>query len=302
MADNFNMWYYRKDRNLSHECERILEEAEKLGVSFTVVTPDDVDIVVTRTDRRSIRFQNEIVKLPPLVLPRTGSGTTYYTSSVLKHLENLGVPIVNTADAIDLCKDKLESTSVMARANIPVPRTMLVRFPIDLKLVQNYINYPCVIKVLTGSYGKGVHLVKDEETLDELMEFTNSLKSPNSIIIQEYIGFKPGTDIRVLVVGGKVLGAMKRTGRDGDFKANITRGGAGELFKLDDEGDFIAREVSRLLNLDIGGIDLLIDENGYKVCEANSAPGFQGFEASTNINVAKEIVQYCILKAKQKLV
>ena len=286
------IWYLRKDYKLDYEASRVIEEAKKEKVDIQVVSPEDFDIIVTREDRTSIRFQQEKIALPKLILSRTGSGTSYYTYSLLRHFERLHVPVVNNASSIESAKDKMYSTQILQGQNIPVPKTMLVRFPVNSDIVDKQIGFPCVIKVLSGSYGKGVHLVKDVFALEELMDFVASLNSPLNILIQEYIGYVPGTDVRVLVVGGKILGAMKRFSTNGDFRANIARGGSGEPYEIDEEVTYLATSTAKALDLDIAGIDLLIDENGYKVCEANSAPGFEGFEKHCNINVAKEIVMY----------
>lgn len=293
------IWYLRKDYELDYEAKRIIEEAELTHTAIKVVAPKDFDLVVTRDDRRSIYFQAGTVSLPSLVIPRTGSGTDSYTKSVLRHLERLHVSVLNNAESIEASMDKMYSTQILRQHNIPVPQTMLVRFPVNATFVEKEIGFPCVIKVLSGSYGKGIHLVRDKVALEELMEFVSSLNSPLNILIQEYVDFSPGVDVRVLVVGGKVLGAMKRSSSDGDFRANISRGGTGEIYPLDDQLVFIATETAKVLNLDIAGVDLLIDEGGYKVCEANSAPGFRGFEEYCGVNVAKEILNYATFKSSK---
>lgn len=293
------IWYLRKNYELDYEAERMLEEAKLAHTAIKVVAPKDFDLVVTRDDRRSIHFREETVSLPDLVIPRTGSGTDSYTRSVLRHLERLHVPVLNSADSIEAAMDKMYSTQILRQHNIPVPQTMLVRFPVDTTFVEKEIGFPCVIKVLSGSYGKGIHLVRDTSALEELMEFVSSLNSPLNILIQEYVDFSPGVDVRVLVVGGRILGAMKRTGADGDFRANISRGGTGEVYPLDDQAAFIATESAKVLDLDIAGVDLLIDSNGYKVCEVNSAPGFKGFEEYCEVNVAKEILTYATFKSNK---
>jgi len=257
-----------------------------------VVCPSEVDIIVTRSDRRSIRLNNEIVQLPKLVFARTGSGTGYQALSVLRHMEQLGVPVVNSAQSIETAKDKLHSTQLLASAGIPTPRTMLARFPVKVDVIKRQIGFPCVIKVLSGSYGKGIHLCSDEKALEELMEFVSSLNSPLNIIIQEYIDTAPGQDLRVFCVGDKVIGAMKRSSTDGDFRANITRGGVGDAYEVTPEIEQIALDTMRCLGLTIGGIDLLFDKQSFKVCEANSAPGWIGFQQATGIDVADYLVAY----------
>lgn len=286
------IWYFRKNHDLDYEADSFLRAAEGI-LDVVVVSPAEVDIIVTRSDRRSIRLTNEVVDLPKLVLSRTGSGTGYHALSVLRHLEQLGVPVINSSQSIEIAKDKLHSTQLLANCGIATPRTMLARFPVKTEVIKKTIGFPCVIKVLSGSYGKGIHLVSSEKALQELMEFVDSLSSPLNIIIQEYIDTAPGQDLRVFCLGDRVLGAMKRASTDGDFRANITRGGIGELYLVNSEIKEIALETMKCLGLTIGGIDLLFHEQSFKVCEANSAPGWIGFEEATGINVARELVDYC---------
>lgn len=286
------IWLFREDKIESYGTKRIIEESTLLNIPIRTVHPNTVDIIVTRTDRKSIRVEEQIVDLPGVVLPRIGSSTDYYALSVLRHLERVNVPIINSSDSISIVGDKFYSMEILANHGLPVPRTMLVKHPIDGELVDRYIGFPCVVKVLSGTHGNGVHLVSSKESLMELMEFVDSLKTNVNLLIQEYIDSKPGQDIRVLVINGKPIGAMLRKSIDGSFKANISRGGVGEVFPMNDEIEFLAAETCKIMGLDIGGIDLLFDKDGYKICEANSSPGFEGFEKACGINIAKEIVKY----------
>ena len=290
------IWIFREDKVESYGTKRIIEECDSLNIPIRTVHPDTVDVIVTRTDRRSVRVDAEVLDLPNVVLPRIGSSTDYYALSVLRHLERLNVPILNSPNTIQIVGDKFYSMELLAQHNLPVPRTMLVKHPIDGELVDKYIGFPCVVKILSGTHGNGVHLVSSKESLMELMEFVDSLKSTVNLLIQEYIDAKPGQDIRVLVINGKPIGAMLRKSNDGSFKANISRGGVGELFPMNDEIEFLAAETCKIMGLDIGGIDLLFDKDGYKICEANSSPGFEGFEKACNMNIAKEIVKYASFK------
>jgi RimK family alpha-L-glutamate ligase len=169
---------------------------------------------------------------------------------------------------------------------------MLVRFPVDADIVDTVIGWPCVVKVVSGSHGEGIYLCENKKTFVNIMEFVGSLATPKTLIVQEYVDTKPGEDLRVFVVGGKVIGAMKRHAPKGDFRANISSGGHGEPFEVDNQIDFLARETAKICGLDIAGIDLLFDKDGYKICEANSAPGFEGFEKYCKVDVAKQIAEY----------
>jgi RimK family alpha-L-glutamate ligase len=279
----------KKTALVKYETDRLLEEGK--GFVELALHPE-IDIIVSREDRRSIRYKNRVVDLPSVVIPRTGSGTGYFGLSVLRHFERLGVPLLNGSRAIEITKDKLWASQVFAEHGLPTPKTVLVKDPVNPKLIEKEIGFPAVVKIFAGSYGKGVYLVHNRQELQDFIEFAHGIKSDEAIIVQEYIDSKPGEDIRVYVVGGRVLGAMKRKATDGSFKANITRGGTGENFPLNERIEEIALKTTTALGLDIAGIDLLFDGDDYKVCEANSAPGFKGFERYTGVNVAKAIVDY----------
>jgi RimK family alpha-L-glutamate ligase len=217
---------------------------------------------------------------------------------VLRHFEQAGVIVINSSTAIETAKNKMLTSQVLSRSGIAIPNTMMVRFPVDDKLIEKNIGYPCIIKVVTGSYGAGVYLCEKKRDYKKIIEFVESLGNKKTLLVQEYLGERPGEDLRVLVIGGKVIGAMKRTAPEGDFRANITGGGTGQGFEVTPEIDYIARETARALGLTIGGIDLLFDSRGFRVCEANSNPGFSGFEKYCGVDVADLITEYIKYRVK----
>lgn len=285
------VWILSKKTTDEYENQRLVESFAQQGIEPLLVHPDMLDLIVNKRDLANIWLVNEAARLPDAVLVRTGSGSNYFALAAMRQLENLGIPVINSSVSVNRVKDKLETSQLLAKHGIPIPKTMLVRWPINETLVDNEIGWPCVVKVITGSHGKGVYLCKDRSSFAELMELINSLSTSKSLIIQEYIGHKVGTDLRVWVVGGKVIGAMQRTSAN-DFRANISNGGTGESYEITPEIEFIARETARILDLDIAGVDLLFDADGFKVCEANSAPGFSGFEKYCNQDMANAIVDY----------
>jgi len=285
------------ERN-EYESNKLIESFESKGIKAMMAHPDDFDIVVNRDIRKGIKYKGQDMELPRLVLVRLGAGILPFQLAVIRHFEQCGIPCVNGSVAIETVKDKLRTSQILSRAGIPIPNTMLVRWPIEDKLVSENIGFPCVVKVVTGSYGEGVHLCERKKDYKKLVEFVEKLGNKKTMIVQEYMGHRPGEDLRVLVIGGKVVGAMKRTAPEGDFRANITGGGTGENYPLTEEIEFMARETAHVLGLDIAGIDLLFDENGFRVCEANSNPGFFGFEKFCNVDVADIITEYIKFKAK----
>jgi len=281
----------KQDRN-EYETEKLMASFVAKGIQARCEHPDDFDIVVDRDIHRGIKLRGQDLELPKLVLVRLGAGILPFQLAVVRHFEQAGVLCVNGSTAIETVKDKLRTSQILSRHGIAIPNTMMVRFPIDEALVKQNIGFPCVVKVVTGSYGEGVYLCERQRDFKKLMEFIDNLGNKKTMIVQKYMGHRPGEDLRVLVIGGKVIGAMRRTAPEGDFRANITAGGTGSKFEVTDEIEYLARETARALNLDIAGVDLLFDESGFCVCEANSNPGFLGFERYCEIDVADLITEY----------
>jgi RimK family alpha-L-glutamate ligase len=285
-----------KQDQKDYETSRLVSSFDAKGIATRVCHPDNFDIIVDKNITQGIKYDGEQIELPQLVLVRLGAGILPFQLAVIRHFEQAGVVCVNNSDSVEIVKDKLRTSQILSRAGIAIPNTMLVRFPIDEDLVTDNIGFPCVVKVVTGSYGNGVHLCERKRDYRKLMDFIDSLSARKTLIVQEYLGERPGEDLRVLVIGGKVIGAMKRSAPEGDFRANITNGGTGEAFAVTDEIDFIARETAKALHLDIAGVDLLFDHRGFRVCEANSNPGFNGFEKYCGVDVADSITEYVKFK------
>ena len=279
-----------------YERERFVEEAEKEGIDFSVVFADEIDLIVSRDDRKSIHYKDDVVSLPDVLLARTGSGTGHFNLSVLRQFERLNVPTLPNSDSIEASKDKMYANQILAQAGLPIPKTMLTRFPCKSDLVAKQVGFPCVIKVVTGSHGAGVYLCETPKQFEDLSELISSLDFKNSMIVQEYVQFSEGRDLRVIVIGGRVVGAMLRKSTDGSFKANISRGGEGVAFDVDEEMEILAIETAKTLNLDIAGIDLLFHPDGYKICEENSSPGFRGFESALDINIPQRVFTYAKMR------
>ncbi|MGF1444793.1 MAG: RimK family alpha-L-glutamate ligase [Pikeienuella sp.] len=279
-------------RSEAHEVRRLVATAESRGHSVEVLAPEQFELVVTRDDRRSILVDGAPVELPDIVLPRMGAGTTYFALAVIRQLERLRVPTINTAAAIETVKDKLFAHQLLAQHHLPIPKTMLAKFPIDVGLVARALGFPVVVKTLSGSQGSGVFLCEDAGKFDDLMQLVRATQSNANLIFQEFVADSRGRDLRVFVVGGRVVAAMERRSAEGGFKANYTQGGEVRAWTPDRDAELLALESARVLGLEIAGIDLLFDGDGYKICEANSAPGFEGLEAATGQDIAGEIVDF----------
>ncbi|NLL62584.1 MAG: RimK family alpha-L-glutamate ligase [Candidatus Atribacteria bacterium] len=275
-----------------YEMNRFLEVAEKRGLSLKILCPEQFDLLVNRDDNKSIIVDNQYTQLPQFLLPRQGASTPYFSLAVIRHLERLGVNTFNSSRSIETVKDKLYTQQILAAHNFPVPRTMLARYPLNIQLIKDTIGFPIVVKTISGSQGSGVFLCETPDNLEDLMRLIDTAKPLANFIIQEFIKSSKGRDLRVFVVGGRVIACMERTSRDGSFKANFSRGGEVRAFPVSKEIEQLVTECAGVLNLDITGIDLLFDGESFKVCEVNSSPGFKGIESCCDVSIPDTIFDF----------
>jgi gamma-F420-2:alpha-L-glutamate ligase len=292
------IWILARASNFdSFENQRLRATAADEGIEVMMVAPQDFDLIVTKGGSKSILFKGEVVDLPDCVIPRRGASSTYFTLAVIRQLEKLGVYILNSSQSIESAKDKLSTMQILASNNIPIPKTMLAKFPLNYGMVEREFSFPIIIKTVSGSKGKGVMLCENKAQLEDLADLMEISKDPRiNVVLQEFVSSSRGRDIRVIVLGGRPIGAMLRKAADGRIKANVHAGGVAELFPLNPQVEWLSVECSRLLGLDLAGVDILFDGDSYKVSEVNSSPGFEGFEHATGINVPKEIFNYIRLR------
>lgn len=280
----------------AYEVRRLLDAAEKNDIDARVIKPDQVELVVTREGRRSILIDGHLTQVPDFVLPRMGAGTTYFALAVIRHLERLGVHCFNSSTSIDAVKDKLLTQQILASNNLPVPKTMLVKFPVDEHIVEQQLGFPVVVKSLSGSQGKGVFLSETKKSFADLVQLIEASSPTANIILQEFISESYGQDLRVVTIGGRPIACMKRTSAEGEFKANFSAGGSVEAYPMTPEIEWLALQASSILGLDIAGVDLLFAGDHFKICEVNSSPGFQGLERCCDVDVAHEIYHYITIR------
>jgi len=294
--DKPQLWIVIQSQQNPHNYSnsRLRETFEKNGFQVTTISSKDIEIFLTRTNRSSVLINGKFTPIPDLVISRTGSNTDFYTLALYRHLEQLGVPLINKSLNVDVCKNKLWTLQCLAHENLPVPNSLLLSHPIDVKLVIEKIKFPMIIKLISGLSGDDVFLIKTEK---ELRSFTRMLEvlSPHAeMIFQECITTSIGKDLRVFVIGNKVIGAQKRS-NDYDFRANVD-GGTRAVYKLTPETTKLAETAAKVIGLDFAGVDLLFDDEygeSFKICEVNSASGFDlNFEQENNVDVPLELLKY----------
>lgn len=279
-------------RQEAYEIHRLLDVAKQENIDLQVFSPDQFDLTVTRDDEKSILIDGKKHALPDFVMPRMGAGTTYFALAIIRHLERLGVFCVNSSHSIEVVKDKLFAQQILAEKNLPTPDTMLVKFPVNVDLVEKQIGFPVVVKTLSGSQGSGVFLSKSKGEFDDLMQLIEATNPKANIILQQFVKASHGRDLRVFTIGGRAVACMERNSNGENFKANVSAGGKGKPHPITPEIEWLATQTANVLGLEVAGIDLLFDQEHFKICEANSSPGFEGLESAIDFNVPKEIFHF----------
>ena len=277
-----------------YSTRRLVQEAKKRGIDVEVTDPMKFSLFV---DDGAIDIHHAGQPFThAAVIPRIGHSITKHGVAVLRHMEQLGIWTVNTGQGILQSRDKLHASQILARNKIPVPKTTYVRDTIDVEPAIDFVGgLPVVIKVTQGTQGQGVFL---RHTLHESRSLVQGLLlTGKSVLVQEYIAESHGKDIRALVVGDRVVAAMRRRARGREFRSNYHLNGTVEKVELTPEFEEQACRAARVLGLNIAGVDLLEAENGPLVLEVNSSPGLEGIEKASGVNVAGEIVDYVVSEA-----
>lgn len=247
--------------------------------------------------RPEIYYNGEKLPKYDAVIPRIGASVTFYGLAVLRQFEMQGVYPLNESVAIGRSRDKLRSLQLLARDGVSLPVTT---FAYDPKQTDEVVKLaggaPLVIKLLEGTQGIGVVLADTDRSAKSIIE---AFRGANiNILVQEFIKEAGGTDIRALVVGGKVVAAMKRTGAEGDFRSNLHRGGSAEIAKLSPEERSTAVRAAKSMGLNVCGVDMLRSNHGPVVMEVNSSPGLEGIETATGKDIAGMIIEFMEKNAK----
>ncbi len=245
----------------------------------------------------SVHYNGEALVGFDAIIPRIGASVTFYGTAVVRQFEMMGVYSVNESVAISRSRDKLRALQLLSRKGIGLPVTGFANSPGDtedlLKLVKGA---PVVIKLLEGTQGVGVVLAETEKAAESVIEAFRGLKA--DFLVQEFIAEAGGSDIRCFVIGERVVAAMKRQGKEGEFRSNLHRGGKSELAKLTPEERSTAVRAAKIMGLNVAGVDLLRSNHGPVVMEVNSSPGLEGIEHATGKDVAGTIIQYIEKHAK----
>ena len=284
-----------------YSTRRLVEAAQHRGHDVLVLDHLKCDLVI-EAGEPAIMYKGEKLTGIDAIIPRIGASVTFYGTAVVRQFEMMKVKSPVDSQAIVRSRDKLRCLQILSKAGLGMPKTAFTNYGVKVKeLIQQVGGAPLVIKLLEGTQGLGVVLAETEKAAESVIEAFHNLKA--RIIVQEFIREANGADIRAFVVNGQVVGAMKRQGKEGEFRSNLHRGGTGSLVKLTRAEKAAALLAAKTLGLDIAGVDMLQSKRGPLILEVNSSPGLEGIEKATKLDIASRIIEFTeelVVKKKKK--
>lgn len=273
-----------------YSTKRLVEAGRERGHEVIVVDHLKCNIELEKRTPR-IYYKDRYLDDIDAIIPRIGASVTFYGTTVVRQFEMMKVFTVVGSQALMRSRDKLSSLQILARAGVGLPKTVFTNYTKDVEhLVSSLGGAPLVLKLLEGTQGLGVVLAETKNAATSVLEAFNGLGA--RVIAQEFIKEAGGADVRVFVVDGVVVGAMKRQGKEGEFRSNLHRGGKAQIIELTDEEENTALKAAKALGLGVAGVDLLQSSKGPLVLEVNSSPGLEGIEKATQKDIAKRIIRY----------
>ena len=273
-----------------YSTRRLVEAAEKRGHEAHVIDPIRCYMDITSHDP-TIHYTGEELKGFDAVIPRIGASITFFGTAVVRQFEMMGVFTLNESVAISRSRDKLRSLQLLARRGIGLPVT---GFAHSTRYTQDLIDVvkgaPLVVKLLEGTQGMGVVLCETKKAAESVIDAFRELDA--QFMVQEFIKEAGGSDVRCLVVGDRVVGSMMRSGKEGEFRSNLHRGGSAKPIKITPEERSTAVRSARIMGLNVAGVDILRSHHGPVVMEVNSSPGLEGIETATEKDIAGKVIEF----------
>jgi ribosomal protein S6--L-glutamate ligase len=273
-----------------YSTKRLVEAAKARKHDVEVINHAKCDIVIEKKNPVII-YKGHKLDHTDAIIPRIGASVTFYGTAVVRQFEMMRVFTTTESQALVRSRDKLRSLQILSRAGLGLPKTVFTNYSKNVKeIVDQAGGAPVIIKLLEGTQGIGVILVETRKAAESVIEAFNNLQA--RVIVQEFIKEAGGADIRAFIVDGQVVGAMKRQGKEGEFRSNLHRGGTATVIKLTDEEETAALKAAKALGLGIAGVDMLQSARGPLILEVNSSPGLEGIEAATGKDIANSIIKY----------
>lgn len=273
-----------------YSTQRLMEAIDAKGYQPVVLDHLKCDIVIEQ-DKPAIYYNGVSLKDIAAVIPRIGASVTFYGAAVVRQFEMMDIPVVVESQSLVRSRDKLRSLQILSSSGVGMPKTVFTNYSKEVtKLIDSVGGAPLIVKLLEGTQGYGVVLAPTKKAAESIIEAFHSMKT--RVIVQEFIAEAKSADIRAFIVGNRVVGAMQRQGKEGEFRSNLHQGGSGKLIKLSKEERAVALTAAKAMGLKVAGVDLLQSNRGPLVLEVNSSPGLEGIEKATGTDIAMKIVEY----------
>lgn len=297
---------FGRENKLSPVTQKDLEllstSAEKLDHKLEVIYAPDCQLKFNK--KPEVFIKNKKVKID-VILNRPSFLHEHldFRAGLIKQFELAGIKVINNYTATMRAKNKLRTMQMLTKNNIPIPKTYILNSSRHIEEISEDIgSFPIIIKSLSGSHGSGVSIVESKRGLKSLLDLLTSTSNSEPIMIQEYIRESSGKDIRVFIVGKRIVGAMERIAtKKGEFRSNFHLGGRVRVAEMSRKEKDVAFAAIRACGLDIAGVDILRTKTGPKVLEVNANPGLEGITQATGRDIAGEIIKYTVQKAKRHL-
>lgn len=297
---------FGKEERLSPVTKKDLElfsvAAKKLGHTIEPIYATDCQLKFDK--KPEVFIKNKKVKINTILnRPNFLHEHLDFRAGLIKQFGLAGIQVINNYNATMRAKNKLRTMQVLTKNKIPIPKTYILNSSEHLEEISKDIgSFPIILKSLSGSHGSGVSIVESKRGLKSLLDLLTSSNSSQPIMIQEYIRESSGKDIRVFIVGKRIVGAMERIAtKKGEFRSNFHLGGRVRVAEMSRKEKDVAFAAIRACGLDIAGVDILRTKKGPKVLEMNSNPGLEGITEATGRDIAGEIIKYTVQKAKKHL-
>lgn len=273
-----------------YSTRRLVEAGENLGHEMHVVDHLKCNIEIEKKSPK-VYYNGAYLDNVDAIIPRIGASVTFFGTAVVRQFEMMKIFSAVESQALVRSRDKLRSLQLLARAGVGLPKTVFTNFSKNVgHVIDSVGGAPVVLKLLEGTQGLGVILADTQNAAGSVMEAFNGLEA--RIIVQEFIKEAGGADIRAFIVDGEIVGAMKRQGKEGEFRSNLHRGGTANIIELTEEEKETAIIAAKAMGLGVAGVDMLQSSHGPLVLEVNSSPGLEGIEKATGTDIAKKIIRY----------
>jgi len=273
-----------------YSTKRLFEEANASGHNTAIVDYMHCNII-SEKENPVVYYNGQSLRFIDSIIPRIGATLTFYGAALIRQFEMQNIPTIVPSQALLMARDKLHCLQALTQVDVGMPKTYFTHYFYNVdEIITAVGGFPFVVKQLEGTQGYGVFLIKDRKHATEIFNVHQSANK--KFIIQEFIAESNGADIRAFVVGNKVVAAMKRQAKKGEFRSNLHQGGKGEKIELSPTETEAAIKAAQVMGLEVAGVDMLQSKRGPLIIEVNASPGLEGIEKTTKINIAEKIIKH----------